>query len=34
MLLGSLGASLLKNLLAGKVDIPTGERTIKAGQDF
>ena len=43
MLLGTLGASLLKNLLAGKGAIATrqeggtiraGESTITAGQDF
>ena len=36
MLLGSLGASLLGNLLAGKGAIVTrqGRGTIRAGQDF
>ena len=41
MLLGTLGATLLKNLLPGKGTIRTGEGTIKtgegtisAGQDF
>ena len=32
MLLGTLGASLLENLLTGT--IRAGERTIRAGQDF
>ena len=34
MLLGTLGASLLGNLLAGKGKIRAGEGTIRAGQDF
>ena len=34
MLLGTLGATLLGNLLAGKYLIRTGERTIIARQDF
>ena len=34
MLLGTLGASLLGNLLTGKGTIRVGEGTIRAGQDF
>ena len=34
MLLGTLGASLLGNLLTGKSTIRAGEGTIRAGQDF
>ena len=34
MLLGTLGASLLGNLLTGKGTIRTGEETIRAGQDL
>ena len=34
MLLGTLGASLLGNLLAGKGAIRAGKGTITAGQDF
>ena len=34
MLLGTLGASLLGNLLTGKGKIRAGEDTIKGGQDF
>ena len=34
MLLGTLGASLLGNLLAGKGTITTGVGTIRAAQDF
>ena len=34
MLLGTLGASLLGNLLTGKRTIRTGEGTVRAGQDF
>ena len=34
MLFGTLGASLLGNLLAGKSTIRAGEGTIRAGQDF
>ena len=34
MLLGTLGASLLGNLLTGKGTIRAGEGTIRAGQDF
>ena len=34
MLLGTLGASLLGNLLTGKGTIITGEDTVGAGQDF
>ena len=34
MLLGSLSASLLGNLLTGKGTIRAGEGTIRAGQDF
>ena len=34
MLLGTLGASLLGNLLTGKGTIRTGEGTIRADQDF
>ena len=33
-LLGTLGASLLGNLLTGKDTIRAGEDTIRAGQDF
>ena len=34
ILLGKLGASLLKNLLTGKGTIRAGEGTTRAGQDF
>ena len=34
MLLGTLGASLLGNLLTGERTIRTGVGTIRAGQDF
>ena len=34
MLLGTLGASLLQNMLAGKGLIGAGERTIRVGQAF
>ena len=34
MLLGTLGASLLGNLLTGKRTFRTGESMITAGQDF
>ena len=34
MLLGTLGTSLLGNLLTGKGTIRTGEGTIRAGQDI
>ena len=34
MLLGTLGACLLGNLLAGKSTIRAGEGTIRAGQGF
>ena len=34
MLLGTLGTSLLENLLVGKNTIRTGEGTIRASQDF
>ena len=34
MLLGTLGAKLLGNLLTGKGVIKTGEHTIRAGQNF
>ena len=34
MLLGTLGASLLENLLTGKGIIRAGERTIRAGGNF
>ena len=34
MLLGTLGASLLGNLLTGKGAIRAGESTIRAGQDL
>ena len=34
MLLGTLGASLLGNLLAGKDTIRAGEDTIRVGQGF
>ena len=34
MLLGTLSARLLGNLLAGKFIITEGEGTIRAGQDF
>ena len=34
MLLGTLGASLLGNLLTGKGTIRTTEGTIRAGQDL
>ena len=34
MLLGTLGASLLQNLLIDKSTIGTGEGTMRAGEDF
>ena len=34
MLLGTLGASLLRNLLTGKHTIRAGEETIRAGENF
>ena len=34
MLLGTLGASLLRNLLIGKSTIRASEGTIRAAQDF
>ena len=34
ILLGTLGASLLDNLLTGKGTIRAGEDTIRAGRDF
>ena len=34
MLLGTLGASLLENLLTGKGITRAGERTIRAGENF
>ena len=34
MLLGTLDASLLGNLLTGKVTIRAGERTIRVGKHF
>ena len=34
MILGTLGASLLGNLLTGRGTIRAGEGTIRAGQDF
>ena len=34
MLLGTLGASLMENLLIGKGTITAGKDTIIAGQDF
>ena len=34
MLLGTVGASLLENLLTGKGTIRAGEGTIRTGQDF
>ena len=34
MLLGTLGASLYRNLLTGKNTIRAGEGIIRAGQDF
>ena len=34
MILGTLGVSLLKNLLAGKGTVRAGEDTIRAGQNF
>ena len=34
MLLTTLGASLLRNLLTGKDTIRAGEGTVRAGQDF
>ena len=34
MLLGTLGASLLGNLLTGKGTIRAGECTVRAGQEF
>ena len=34
MLLGTLGATLLRNLLTGKDRIRAGESTIRRGQDF
>ena len=33
MLLGTLGASLLRNLLTGKVAITAGEGTVRTGED-
>ena len=34
MLLGTLGSSLLGNMLTGKGTIRAGEGTVRAGQDF
>ena len=34
MLLSTLGASSLRNLLTGKDTIRAGEGTVRAGQDF
>ena len=34
MLLGTLGASLLGNLLTGRVTVTAGERTITVGKHF
>ena len=34
MLLGTLGANLLGNLLAGKGQFRAGKGTVRAGQDF
>ena len=34
MLLGTLGATLLENLLTGKGIIRAGESAVRAGQDF
>ena len=34
MLLGILGAGLLRNILTGKDTIQTGEGTVRAGKDF
>ena len=34
MLLGTLNASFLENLLTVKISIRTGEDTVKASQDF
>ena len=34
MLLGTLGASLLGNLLTGKSSVRAGEGTIRAGENF
>ena len=34
MLLGTLGASLLGNLLTGKNTVRAGEGTIRAGENF
>ena len=34
MLLGTVGASLLGNLLTGKGTVRAGECTVRAGQDF
>ena len=34
MLLGTLGASLLRNLLTGKGTIRAGKGTIRAGENF
>ena len=34
MLLSTLGASLLRNLLTGKDTIRAGEGTVRGGQDF
>ena len=34
MLLGTLGASLLRNLLTGRGVIRAGEGTIRAGENF
>ena len=34
MILGTLGAILLENLLTGKGTIRAGEGTVRAGQDF
>ena len=34
MLLATLGANLLKNMLSDKVPIKAGEKAIRVGQDF
>ena len=34
MILGTLGATLLRNLLIGRVTIIAGEETIRSGENF
>ena len=34
MLLGTIAASTLENILAGRGDLRAGQGTIRAGQDF